>query len=96
MILCKSENDDFGKVSFNYKGFITLKRYKREDLFQDDGNVLVSNAIEMDEVKLKYSFKSIIREQRCHYLAKKTATQYQYQNQLQIYLQHNTKSNNTI
>ena len=63
MILCKSENDDFGKVSFNDKGFITLKRYKREDLFQDDGKVLVSNAIEMDEVKLKYSFKSIIREQ---------------------------------
>ena len=28
--------------------------------------------------------------QRCHYLARKIATQYQYQNQLQIYSQHNT------
>ena len=45
------------------KDFFHWKRDKQEDLFQDDGEVLVSNAIKMDEVKLKYSFKSVIREQ---------------------------------
>ena len=39
---------------------------------------------------------SVSLVQRCHYLARKIATQYQYQNQLQIYSQHNTNSNNRI
>ena len=51
------------KSALMTKDLLHWKRDKKEDLFQDNREVLVSNAIKMDEVKLKYSFKSIIREQ---------------------------------